>query len=111
MVRFEEPPVRGERQMRGAKAKLSLTVIALLASTAFISSADAAVIIKTIRCAICVTDTTHPNACKNVPADGRVVVSEDAMQGLEGELGQGATIMEATSAAKPANAGNITALI
>jgi hypothetical protein len=89
--------------MRGAKAKLSLMAITLLASVAIIGSANAAVIIKTIRCAICVTDTTHPNACKNVPADGRVVVSEDAMQGLEGELGQGATIMEATSATKPAS--------
>jgi hypothetical protein len=71
--------------------------LAALAIFGFSASADAAVIIKTIRVAICVTDTKHPDGCKTVPADGHVVVSEDAMEGLEGELGQGATVMEAAS--------------
>jgi hypothetical protein len=69
--------------------------LAALAVFVFAAPANAAVIIKTIRVAICVTDAKHPDACKNVAADGRLVVSEDALESLEGELGQGATIMEA----------------
>jgi hypothetical protein len=80
--------------MRNVKAGIGLAALSVVA---LVGSADAAVIIKTVRTAICVTDIKHPDACKNVPADGHVVVSEDAMEGLEGELGQGATIMEAAS--------------
>jgi hypothetical protein len=40
-----------------------------------------------------------------MPADGRTVVSETALQGLMGEFGQGATIMTATGGAKPASGG------
>jgi hypothetical protein len=83
--------------MRRPKTRLSSTVVALIASVACAGSVNAAVIIKTFRCTICVTDTRHPDACKNVEADGHAIVSEDALQGLEGELGQGATIMMATS--------------
>jgi len=80
--------------MEKAKAGINLAALAVLAFAALADAANAAVIIKTIRVTICITDTKHPDACKNVAADGHVVVSEDAMEGLEGELGQGATIME-----------------
>lgn len=94
---FHKALFTGERQMRRAKTRLSLAVVALFASVAPSVSVDAAVIIKTFRCTICVTDSKHPDDCKYVEADGRAVVSEDALLGLEGELGQGATIMMATS--------------
>jgi hypothetical protein len=81
--------------MRKAKAAIGVAALTVFAFGAIAGSADAAVIIKTIRVTICVTDIKHPDACKNVAADGHVVVSEDALESLEGELGQGATIMEA----------------
>ena len=85
--------------MRRVKLEISLAALAALAFCA--GPTNAAVIIKTVCCSICVTDTKHPDACKKISADGGVVVSEDALQGLEGELGQGATIMQAGAAASP----------
>ncbi len=84
--------------MTKAVLRLSFSAVAAFALG---DSSSAAVIIKTVRCAICVTDTKHPDACKHISADGSVVVSEDALQSLEGETGQGATIMPATTAATP----------
>jgi len=75
------------------KTASSLPIVALLALAGYPSSANATVIIKTFRFAICVTGAKHPDDCKNVGADARVVVSDDAMQGLDGMIGQGATIM------------------
>ena len=43
-------------------------------------AANAAVLIKTFHVAICVTGEKHPDGCKNVAADGHVVVSDDAME-------------------------------
>jgi hypothetical protein len=77
--------------MGKAKTRISLSALAVFA---FVDPVGAAVIIKTVRVTICVTDAKHPDACKPVAADGRLVVSEDALESLEGELGQGATIME-----------------
>jgi hypothetical protein len=65
----------------------------LLALAACPRAADAAVIIKTFQFAICVTGAKHPDGCKNVAADAQVVVSDEAVRGLEGKIGQGATIM------------------
>jgi len=41
---------------------------------------------------ICVTGEKHPDGCKNVAADGHVVVSDDAMEWLNGKTGEAATI-------------------
>jgi hypothetical protein len=76
-------------------------VAAWFALIALAGSAQAAVFIKTNRVTICVTDTKHPDACKKTSADGSAVVSEDALESLQGELGQGASIMEATAATRP----------
>ena len=92
--------------MPRTKTGLWLAIVALSALVAGVGAADAAVIIKTVLCAICVTDTKHPDACKDVTADGRVVVSEDVLKGLEGELGEGATIMMATSKRPAPPSGN-----
>jgi hypothetical protein len=55
--------------------------------------AGAAVLIKTFQFAICVTGAKHPDACKNSGADASVVVSDEAMEGLDGKIGQGASIV------------------
>lgn len=78
--------------MRRAKIAKSLPVVALLALAAYPGSANATVLIKTFRFAICVTGAKHPDGCKNVGADAHVVVSDEAMEGLDGMIGQGATI-------------------
>ncbi len=88
--------------MRTTKARIGSAVVALAAFSALSDAAGAAVIIKSFRCTICVTDTKRPDDCKSIAADGKVVVSEEALQGLEGEIGQGATIMHAAAAAAPA---------
>jgi hypothetical protein len=70
-----------------------LPILALFALAGCPCSANATEIIKTLRFAICVPGAKHPNDCKNVGADAHVVVSDDAMEGLDGRIGQGATIM------------------
>lgn len=78
--------------MRRVKIANSLPIVALLALAAYPGSADATVIIKTFRFAICVTGAKQPDGCKSVGADAHVVVSDQAMEGLDGMIGQGATI-------------------
>ena len=58
------------------------------------AASNAAVLIKTFQFAVCVTGAKHPDACKGSGADASVVVSDEAMDGLEGKIGQGATIVE-----------------
>jgi hypothetical protein len=82
----------GSEQMRRMKIESAIGVVALLAQVGFPAAADATVVIKTFHVAICVTGEKTPDACKKVPADGRVVVSDDAMEWLDGKIGQGATI-------------------
>lgn len=86
--------------MRTMKIESAICAVALLAPLGFPGGANATVIIKTFQVAICVTGEKHPDACKKVPADGRVVVSDDAMEWLDGKIGQGATIEAVTN--KPA---------
>jgi len=78
--------------MRRTKIESAICVMALLAQIGFPGGANATVIIKTFHVAICVTGAKHPDACKKVLADGRVVVSDDAMEWLDGKIGEGATI-------------------
>ena len=71
-----------------------LALVAAWACLAGISCpANAAVLIKTFQFAVCVTGAKHPDACKSSGADASVVVSDEAMDGLEGKIGQGATIV------------------
>ena len=70
-----------------------LAAIAILAFVAFPQSGGATVIIKTFRFSICVTGEKHPDGCKNAHADAHLVVPDDQMEDLDGEVGQGATIM------------------
>jgi hypothetical protein len=86
--------------MRTMRIEGVLSVMALLALVGFPSGANATVIIKTFHVAICVTGEKHPDACKKVPADGRLVGSEEAMEWLDGKIGEGATIEAVTN--KPA---------
>ena len=86
--------------MRTKKIKGALSVLVLLALIGFPSGANATVIIKTFHVAICVTGEKNPDACKKVAADGRVVVSDGAMEWLDGKIGQAATIEAVTN--KPA---------
>ncbi len=79
--------------MRTVKTANCLPIMALLALAAYPGPADATVIIKTFRFAICVTGAKQPDGCKSVAADAHVVVSDQAMEGLDGMIGQGATIM------------------
>jgi hypothetical protein len=87
--------------MRRIKLESAICVVALLAQLGFPGGASATVIIKTFHVAICVTGEKTPDACKKVPADGRVVVCDDAMEWLDGKIGQGATIESATQKAGP----------
>ena len=79
--------------MRRLKIAISAPIATLFALAGYPCSANATVIIKTFQFAICVTGAKHPDACKNVGADAHVVVSDDAMEGLDAKIGQGATIM------------------
>jgi len=76
------------RRMRSAAWFCAIAAIPLVGTGA----ADATVVIKSNRVAICVTGAKHPDACKKIAADARVVVSDEAMEDLDGEVGQGATI-------------------
>ena len=74
-----------------------LSAIAIFAFVGLPQSASAAVIIKTFRFSICVTGEKHPDGCKNTHADAHLVVPDDQMEDLDGEVGQGATIMAPSS--------------
>ena len=74
-----------------------LSAIAILAFVAPPQSACATVIIKTFRFSICVTGEKHPDGCKSAHADAHLVVPDDQMEDLDGEIGQGATIMAPSS--------------
>src|SRR5271154_6206606 len=91
--------------MRTMKIEGALSVMALLALVGFTGGANATVIIKTFQVAICVTGEKNPDACKKVPADGHVVVSDDAMEWLDGKIGQGATIESVTQKAAAPSGG------
>jgi hypothetical protein len=69
------------------------SAIAIFAFVGLPQSARATVIIKTFRFSICVTGEKHPDGCKNAHADAHLVVPDDQMEDLDGEVGQGATIM------------------
>jgi hypothetical protein len=71
---------------------LGLSISALIALATRPGPANATVIIKSFQSKICVTGAKHPDGCKNVDADAHVVVSDDAMDRFDGEIGQGATI-------------------
>ena len=91
--------------MRRPNLASSAALAALLASAGHPCSANATVIIKTFQFAICVAGAKHPDGCKNVAVDAHVVVSDDAMQGLDAKIGQGATIVAVpeTGAASPSS--------
>lgn len=91
--------------MRRMKIEIAICVAALLAQLGFPGGANATVIIKTFHVSICVTGEKTPDGCKKVPADGRVVVSDDAMEWLDGKIGQGATIESATPKAAAPSSG------
>ena len=91
--------------MRRMKIESAICVMALPALLGFPAGADATVIIKTFHVAICVAGEKNPDACKKVPADGRVVVSDDAMEWLDGKVGQGATIESVTQKAVAPSSG------
>jgi hypothetical protein len=74
-------------------------VVAVSAFAAFLitlaaspSAGDARVLISSFRFKVCVTGAKHPDGCKDVSADARVTVSDEVMDVLDGEIGQGATI-------------------
>jgi hypothetical protein len=67
-------------------------MFALIAVAGGPCAANAAVLIKSFQFKICITGAKHPDGCKNVDADARVVVSDDAMGRFDDEIGQGATI-------------------
>src|SRR5277367_4839984 len=83
--------------MRRMKIEGALSVMALPALVGFTGGANATVIIKTFQVAICVIGEKHPDACKKVPADGRLVVSDEAIEWLDGKVGEGATIEAVTN--------------
>jgi hypothetical protein len=74
----------------------SLFLVASFALAAYPRLAAATVIIKTFDFSICVTGTKHPDACKSAGADAHVVVSDDAMERLDGKIGQAASIVALT---------------
>lgn len=92
----ERERATGSSRMLRHKIGRSLLLVASLAVAGYPCSAAATVIIKTFEFSICVTGTKHPDACKNVGADAHVVVSDDAMERLDGKIGQGASIMAVT---------------
>jgi len=69
-----------------------LGVLYLLASPGGVTDASAAVLIRSFQFSVCVTDTKHPDGCKSASADVTVVVSEEKMETLKEEVGQGASI-------------------
>jgi hypothetical protein len=78
--------------MRRIGIAASLSMLALIAVAGRPCAANAAVLIKSFQFKICVTGAKHPDGCKNVDADVRVVVSDDAMGKFDDGIGQGATI-------------------
>jgi hypothetical protein len=78
--------------MRRAGIAVSTCAAVLIALAASPNAANARVLISSFRFKICVTGAKHPDGCKDVSADARVTVSDDVMDALDGEIGQGATI-------------------
>jgi hypothetical protein len=76
--------------MRRAVIAVSAFAAVLLAASP--GAAEARVLISSFRFKVCVTGAKHPDGCKDVSADARVTVSDEAMDALDGEIGQGATI-------------------
>ncbi|WP_158819047.1 hypothetical protein [Methylocapsa sp. S129] len=70
----------------------SLLTLASVALVGDPQAAHATVIIKSFQFKICITGAKHPDGCKNVDADARVVVSDDAMERFDSEIGLGASI-------------------
>ena len=75
---------------KGIAGVLFLTALAVLAAGP--GAAKAAVLISSFQFKICVTGAKHPDGCRHAGADAHIVVSDDAMEKFEGEIGQGATI-------------------
>jgi hypothetical protein len=65
------------------------TILIALASP---GAASARVLISSFRFKVCVTGAKHPDGCNDVSADARVTVSDEVMDALDGQIGQGATI-------------------
>jgi hypothetical protein len=83
-----------------------MLAMAMIAPAAVPHAANASVLISSFRVKICVTGAKHPDGCKDVSADARVVVSDEAMDSLEGEIGQGAAITQAPKKGEvPASGG------
>jgi hypothetical protein len=91
--------------MLTGKVGVLLQAVALMALAEYPGSAGATVIIKTFHFSICVTGAKHPDGCKNAGADAHVVVSDDAMQSLDGQTGQAASItpLSASGSSPPGN--------
>ena len=90
--------------MRRTGIESAFCLAASLAVCGWPGGASAAVLIKTFHVTIRVTGEKHPDGCKNVAADGRVVVSDDAMEWLDGKTGEAATI-EAVGAKPTTSSG------
>jgi hypothetical protein len=69
-----------------------LAALCVLAAASGVGGASAAVLIRSFQFTVCVTDAKHPDGCKSADADATVIVSEDKMETLKGEVGQGASI-------------------
>jgi hypothetical protein len=80
------------RAMRRRALAVSPFVAFLITLAASSGTADARVLISSFRFKVCVTGAKHPDGCKDVSADARVTVSDETMDVLDGEIGQGATI-------------------
>jgi hypothetical protein len=78
--------------MRRTAIAGSLSILALAALAGPPGAANAAVLIKSFEFKICVTGAKHPDGCKRVDADARLVVSDDAMERFDGQVGHEATI-------------------
>jgi hypothetical protein len=89
---------RQEFSMSKCRIASPLSTIAILAFVASPPSAGATVIIKTFSFSICVTgEKQHPDGCRNAHADAHLVIPDNQMEDLDGEVGQGATIMAPSS--------------
>jgi hypothetical protein len=78
--------------MRRRVIAVSAFAAVLITLAASPGAADARVLINSFRFKGGVTGAKHPEGCKDVSADARVTVSDEVMDALDDEIGQGATI-------------------
>lgn len=92
--------------MRRTGILVAIAATTLVSASMLPFDANAGVLITTFRFKLCVTGAKHPDGCKDVGADAHVVVSDDTMDVLDGEIGQGATITQIPpKGSLPASAG------